>query len=111
MPTKNQNIDLYIGNTENVSIPITDASGSPYTMTGAVVTWLLMTEEGATTTPILSKTFAVTTYAVTFALAKADTLALTPGRYWHEANALFLSGDNKKLWEGWADLYPAKSSL
>jgi hypothetical protein len=112
MTMVNQNIRLYCGNTENVSIPIYDDNTPPglYSMTGAVVTWMLMTDPGATATPTLTKTFAVTTTAVTFALAKADTLALTPGRYWHEATAVFLSGDIKTLWTGWCDLEPAKSA-
>ncbi len=105
-----QNFTTYVGNTESTSVPIVDAMGVAYVMTGAVVTWVLMVKP-TDSTAVLTKVLPVTENAVTFELTHADTADLEPGTYWHEATAVFLNGDVKTLWTGWATLLPAESAL
>jgi hypothetical protein len=105
-----QDFETYCGNTESATVPITDALGADYTMTGAVVTWVLLHSPTDTGTAILSKTMAVSGHDVTFALTHAETSVIDPGTYWHEATAVFLSGEVHTLWTGWAVFHPARSS-
>lgn len=53
-------------------------------LAGGTVAWKLTTEEGGGTT-LLTKTGAINGDEFTITITKAETNALAPGVYWHEA--------------------------
>jgi hypothetical protein len=112
MTKVNQNIGVsdtdpfYSGDTEEITITVTDGSGDPVNCTGATIVYGLDTEEFGGT-PLVSKTTTNGDFSiggddnneVTFTLEPSDTEGLD-GTYYHEAEMVDTSSDVATLMTG-----------
>lgn len=86
MSAVNQNFAMHAGNDFTVRVNVYDSDGSAPDLTGASASWRLATTPGGAA--VLTKTATISGTAppvLQVALAAADTAALTPGQYFHEA--------------------------
>ena len=99
MAAENQDFTLYQGEDEQVDFQVTDSDGSPKNLTGASIEWGMWLSD----TRILTKTTGSgvslvnglgTNDIARIAIAKADSISLQPGAYYHECRAV-LSGSEQ----------------
>ena len=88
MAAENQDFTLYQGEDEQVDFYVTDSDGSPKNLTGASIEWGMWLSG----TRLLTKTTGSgaslvnglgTNDIVRVAIAKADSISLQPGAYYH----------------------------
>jgi len=101
MAAENQDFTLYQGEDEQVDFYVTDSDGSPKTLTGASIEWGMWLSG----TRLLTKTTGSgaslvnglgTNDIVRVAIAKADSISLQPGAYYHECR-IVLSGSEQVI--------------
>jgi hypothetical protein len=98
MTARNQNFEMFCGDTREIVVTVRDASGSAIDLTGATVLWTLSRSdrcdaevsksspsEGIVLTSAASGQFTIT-------LDADDTEDLDPGDYYHEAEVTDSSG-------------------
>jgi hypothetical protein len=104
----NQNFTMIAGDTVYLSVPITDAAGAAYTITGAnPIKWVLKpTPDRAA---ILNKTLVSgiaidTTTSILITIAASDTATLAAGVYYHECEITLLDGSVSTPFTGWVTI-------
>ena len=96
MTKQAQNIEIYAGDTVNINVTVLDSDNGGYkNIAGGTINWVLFDPDD--TGVLLTKTDAIITDglngALTIALVPADTEAVTPGNYRHEAEVTDASGN------------------
>lgn len=112
MPAQNQNFAVWAGNSLKLRIPIKNADGSIPNLGGATVKWALENQAGAIVLQKLNGAGAVIqdptgTPYVEVTIAAADTVALAPGAYSHEAEITDSSGNVSTVTVGRATVQPS----
>lgn len=112
MTAKNQNFEMFCGDTHELPVTVRDSSGALKDITGAAVAWALAksvkcdpeftkaTGSGIALTDPSNGLFTVT-------LNPADTLNLCPGDYYHEAEVTDSSGRVVTVMTGRVRLLPS----
>ena len=90
MTTTAQDFTMYAGDTNTITVTVTDSAGAVVNITGATITWKLLEEQGGTIalTKTVGSGIIITNGAggiFTIALAATDTASLLAGAYYHEA--------------------------
>ena len=99
-----QNFEMHSGDTKEITITVTDASGSSVALGGSTIVWGLYTAPGASTATVTKTTasgaIAISGNTCTFTLAPADTAGLT-GKYYHELEVTDSSSVVETTTTGW----------
>jgi hypothetical protein len=97
MTAEHQDITVYQGQENKVTIPVTDAGGAPIDLTGSTRFWHLYHHAGEDTA-LIAKTPGIVTVApgtnnaLEFTLTGSELADLPVGEYWHEAFVINSSG-------------------
>ena len=94
MSKRNQDFDMYIGESRTVFIALTNADGTPFDPVGATMEWwLAKTNHSAkTVSKTLSSGLAISPGGVNIILETDDTYDLKPEIYYHELKITMPSG-------------------
>lgn len=105
MTATNQHLTFYAGEDLTITAQVLDGDGDPVSLTGASITWVLVSQSG---TAVITKTTAggtvtlstttATNDTVSVTLTDTDTGALTDTVYTHEA--AITSDPSQVLWTG-----------
>lgn len=108
MTIKNQNFEMYAGDTKNVSVTITNSSGAVVNLTGAVITWVLTFQSGTLQKATATGTITVANPATgvfTFNLLPIDTTG-KQGVFNHGVEMVDATGNASTLLTGLATIVP-----
>lgn len=99
-----QNFEMHSGDTKEITITVTDASGSDVALGGSTIVWGLYTAPGASTASVTKSTTAgtitISTNTCTIALVASDTTGLA-GKYYHETEVTDASSVVETVTTGW----------
>lgn len=111
-----QNVEIAAGETQKLVITISSEDASPVDLTGAAAEWNL-TKHARASAPLLTKTTVgggglniVNTagvWTLELTLSAAETLALKPGTYWHDAAIRSGAGAVSEVMSGAFTVRPA----
>lgn len=94
-----QDITIYAGDTVNINVTVLDSDNGGYkSIAGSTIIWVLFDPDdtGVLLTKTTADAISITdglNGALTIALVPADTEAVTPGNYRHEAEVTDASGN------------------
>ncbi len=111
MPAENQNVELPAGDSRNLVIPVKNAAGADVSLVGSTVRWWMGKSQWSAGDDVLIKKsigtgIAVVGSTITVTLAPADTDALQPGAYYHEAEVVFADSTVATVTRGTFTLSP-----
>jgi hypothetical protein len=94
MPAENQTVQMPAGDSRRIVIPVKDQAGADLPLTGATVRWWMAKSAWSKDADVLIKKttdagISVSGSTATVMLAPADTDAIPPGAYYHEAEIVF----------------------
>lgn len=104
-----QDFTMWQGEDVVITVPVTNGTGTPVSLTGATAVLWRVYDGLKATTVALSKTLgsgialadsADTDDAVVITLDPADTESLSPGRYYHECRVTDSGGDEQVIFVG-----------
>lgn len=106
MTVKNQNFEMVAGDTKNIVIPVSNVND----LAGASVKWALKKTVYDASNAVYKDTasggISISGTTFTVALAPADTVALRPGDYYHEAEVTDAAGNVSTVTTGKVTISP-----
>lgn len=108
MTKKNQNFEIYAGDTKDIIIAVTDAAGAAVNLSGATAKWVLKKNASASNSAYKTTGNGITVVGgvVTVRMNSADTQGLQ-GRYYHEAEVTDVSGNVSTILTGYVTIEPS----
>lgn len=106
MTMKNQNFEMYAGDTRPIVVDVTDENGAPLDLAGAVIKWGLRRGEFSAENLILKTTpdISIVDNEITIKLLPTDTLGLKGDNFFHECECTDQSGNVTTLFVGKAKI-------
>ena len=103
----NQNFKMAAGDYKDLTVSVTDSTGSNKVITGCAITWVVKANENDTT-PLITKSVGSgitilpnpNDYKFTISLASADSTNIPQGVYYHEARLTDLSAKSEVVMRG-----------
>lgn len=112
MTQKNQNFEMFAGDTKDIVVTVDDGDGIPVNLTGASIKWVLKKATVTGAQQVL-KTMANGIFLTdplagefTVRLATADTNAIS-GKFYHEAEVTDSSGNVSTVFTGTVKIEPS----
>lgn len=96
MTKKNQNFELWQGETMVITVPITDSDGNPKSLSGATVVW--KATSGSYSLEKAGSIVSVNSVQIT--LTPADTIDLPVRAYRHECRVIDVDSNQNVVFEG-----------
>lgn len=111
MTKKNQNFEMYAGDTKDIVITVTNANGAVVNLSGASVRWALKKNVSASQNAYKTTSSGVTLTSpsagvFTVRLSAGDTQGLQ-GRYYHEAEVTDVLGNVSTVTTGYVTIEPS----